>query len=111
MIKTKKHRLCDRKYQQRMRKLYPDKKKKEVDLYRKNHPERVSAYKAVGRALKAGMIKKGKCFYCKRKDTHAHHEDYSKKLDIMWLCPIHHKVLHLVGCKKMKKILSLFEPK
>ena len=111
MIKTEKHRLCDKNYQQRMRKLNPNKKKAEVDAYRKKYPERMSAYAAVKTALKSGKIKKEKCFYCKRKDTQAHHEDYSKKLDIIWVCPIHHKILHLVGGKNMKKVLSLFEPK
>ena len=26
--------------------------------------------------------------------VHAHHEDYDYPLDVIWLCPIHHKARH-----------------
>jgi hypothetical protein len=34
------------------------------------------------------------CEQCGRKDTYAHHPDYTKPLSVMWLCPIHHKLWH-----------------
>lgn len=38
-------------------------------------------------------LKKEKCF-CGEKEVHAHHDDYSKPLEVMWLCRIHHKERH-----------------
>lgn len=43
------------------------------------------------RALKAGKLKKKSCEVCGVKNVHAHHEDYSKPLEVRWLCPLHHK--------------------
>jgi hypothetical protein len=40
----------------------------------------------------------GTCSPCKNCGSvigvHAHHDDYSKPLDVMWLCPLHHKERH-----------------
>lgn len=45
-------------------------------------------------AVRAGVIARGRCEVCGRPDTHAHHEDYSRPLDVRWLCPEHHGELH-----------------
>lgn len=31
---------------------------------------------------------------CGRGKTHAHHEDYDRPLDVVWLCPMHHRWRH-----------------
>lgn len=41
---------------------------------------------AVWYAKKIGLIKKLPCEACGEKKSEAHHCDYSKKLDIVWLC-------------------------
>ena len=46
------------------------------------------------RALKFGVIKKEPCVVCGRLDVHGHHEDYNRPLDIVWLCPYHHHLIH-----------------
>ncbi len=46
-------------------------------------------------ACKSGKIKKQPCEICG--STHrvaGHHDDYSKPLDVKWLCPKHHGILH-----------------
>jgi len=58
--------------------------------WRKRHPERVRAHSAVARALRSGRLKKQPCEECGSKDVHAHHDDYSKPLEVRWLCPLHH---------------------
>lgn len=32
--------------------------------------------------------------YCGDINSHAHHKDYFKPLDVIWLCVEHHKFLH-----------------
>lgn len=52
-------------------------------------------------ALRSGKIKKKCCKECGSVDTQGHHEDYSKPLEVIWLCPMHHTQIHL---KKKKEI-------
>lgn len=44
-------------------------------------------------ALRNGSLKRQKCF-CGESNAHAHHKDYSKPLDIVWLCRKHHLEAH-----------------
>ena len=44
--------------------------------------------------IKKGYIKKEPCAVCRNELVHAHHLDYSKPLDIMWLCREHHHDIH-----------------
>ena len=60
-----------------------------------NHVEGRKAYIKVRIAMKKGILQKQPCIECGKMKVHAHHEDYSKPLDVIWLCPIHHKRLHL----------------
>lgn len=56
--------------------------------YYENHPERRYASCVFHRALAKGTIKRKKrCEVCKKKGRiGAHHDDYSKPLDVKWLC-------------------------
>jgi hypothetical protein len=55
----------------------------------------MAAHNAVTRAIKLGKIERQPCQMCGTKDwVVAHHDDYHKPLDIMWLCPVHHKARH-----------------
>lgn len=58
------------------------------------YPEKVQARKILQLAVRVGNIKRGKCEICNKKDAQAHHEDYSKPLEVIWLCPLHHKDKH-----------------
>lgn len=46
------------------------------------------------KAVKDGVIKKEPCGICQSLLSEAHHPDYSKPLDVMWLCRKHHAVWH-----------------
>ena len=59
-----------------------------------NYPERVKARDIVKSALRSGKIKQEKCEVCGDQNSHAHHDDYSKPLEIRWLCPKHHRQRH-----------------
>ena len=63
--------------------------------WRKRNPEKYAAHIAVGNAVRDGRIKKSGCEVCGAK-AHAHHEDYSKPLEVKWLCATHHAELHRI---------------
>jgi hypothetical protein len=56
--------------------------------WRKNNPEKYKAQIKLNNALRSGKIEKpNKCEECNQeKKLHAHHDDYSKPLDVIWLC-------------------------
>jgi len=55
------------------------------------------ANRAVERALAAGAMHRQPCEICGHPQAHAHHDDYSKPLDVRWLCRKHHVRLHRLG--------------
>jgi hypothetical protein len=70
----------------------------------KRHPEKHRATKAVARALKRGEITRPECCESCGRDPglnragqsllYAHHEDYSRPLDVEWLCATCHARHH-----------------
>lgn len=63
--------------------------------FRENHPEKFKANVAVNNAVRLGKLKRLPCVRCGSLKTQAHHEDYSKPLDVEWLCSRHHADRHL----------------
>jgi hypothetical protein len=39
---------------------------------------------------------------CGAKKSVAHHEDYKKPLDVIWLCQEHHKAVHMRGLESFE---------
>jgi len=64
------------------------------DSYKERFPEKYKAHYLLTNAVRDGRLKKGVCEKCGRKDTHGHHNDYSKPLDVRWLCPPCHAKEH-----------------
>lgn len=56
--------------------------------------ERHEARWQVRRAVASGKLVRGCCEVCGSVKTHGHHDDYSKPLDVRWLCPTHHREHH-----------------
>lgn len=65
------------------------------------HPAIRKAYWTVQNALRKGSLKRLPCDVCGSLPSHAHHKDYSKPLDIRWLCPKHHKTIHTMTKKQI----------
>jgi hypothetical protein len=63
-------------------------------IYRQNNPEKYKAHTMVGNAVRDKKISKLPCQVCGDTKSHAHHEDYSKPLDVIWLCAKHHQRHH-----------------
>lgn len=60
---------------------------------RREHPEKNRARLKVHRAVASGRLKRQGCEVCGA-PAQAHHEDYSKPLDVRWLCQQHHSRAH-----------------
>lgn len=52
------------------------------------------AHGQVSDAIEAGKLMPLPCERCGATPAQAHHEDYSKPLDVIWLCPHHHGERH-----------------
>lgn len=62
--------------------------------HRAAHPEKDAARQAVTKAIMAGKLVPAPCEKCGAGKTHGHHEDYTKKLEVRWLCDPCHKTRH-----------------
>jgi len=59
-----------------------------------NNPAVFAAYAAVAYAIRSGRLTKLPCYNCGSKRSQAHHPDYSKPLDVVWLCRTCHLAAH-----------------
>lgn len=57
-------------------------------------PAKVAARLAVRVAIKSGKMTRNPCEKCGKPKAQAHHEDYSKPLEVKWLCPRCHGLEH-----------------
>jgi hypothetical protein len=94
------HRLANinkiRQYDKERSKL-PERKKLNttiVKAWRQEDNKRQKCHNAVSRAIKRGILVRMPCIKCNSLKSLAHHENYNKPLDVMWLCQICHKDWH-----------------
>lgn len=72
--------------------------------WRENNPDRRDAQIKLLNAIRSGKVVRWPvCAVpeCNGKPE-AHHPDYSRPFDVVWLCPAHHKQVHAMA-KKLKK--------
>lgn len=62
--------------------------------YKIRFPNRRKAQHIVGNAIRDGKLAKNPCFVCGNEKTEAHHPDYDRPLDVVWLCNKHHRETH-----------------
>ncbi len=92
--KSEKSRAGERRRKQRRYHSDPEYRAKVREkLQRSKTPEKNYARRRLGKALKKGKIQKQPCA-CGNTRVHGHHEDYSKPLDVIWLCASCHQKLH-----------------
>jgi hypothetical protein len=73
---------------------HPDQRKASSARFKKSHPQRNRAHSMLSWAVKNGKIQKQPCRDCGAVTVDGHHDDYSKPLDVIWLCKLHHQALH-----------------
>lgn len=62
---------------------------KSISTYESRNPNRRLAWDA------AAKIPKQPCIICGEMNVHRHHPNPLKKMDVIFLCPLHHKRVHL----------------
>jgi hypothetical protein len=103
-LELERHRIKSRKYREEGRKKPIPKAVKRAVARRhlQKYPERHFARRALAAAVKSGLLKRQPCEVCGNADSEAHHDDYSKPLDVMWLCPKHHAERHVEMRRKAR---------
>lgn len=80
----------------------PEYRKKVLEkLQRSKTPEKNKARRALGFAVAEGKIQKQPCV-CGATRVQGHHEDYSKPLEVIWMCASCHSKLH-----RQKQLMNL----
>lgn len=67
----------------------------ETRAYHAAFPERKAAHDAVKLAQLRGDLQKQNCSVCGDPNSEAHHDDYTKPLDVVWFCLMHHQYRHI----------------
>lgn len=64
--------------------------------YRSNQENKIKikCHNDFNRAILNGEIERQPCEKCGVPDAEGHHDDYSKPLDVRWLCDEHHREFH-----------------
>ncbi len=69
-----------------------------ADKWAKENPHKRKAQGALAYAVRRGRVQRTSCEKCGKTKVQGHHEDYSRPLDVMWLCVrCHHR--HHAGYK------------
>lgn len=68
--------------------------KESIRRWADKNREKLRAHWRVKSAIKRGLLVRLPCSICGDIKSDAHHEDYTKPLDVVWLCVTHHKLLH-----------------
>lgn len=69
---------------------HPDKVRESRARWCAANKHKRRAHSAVANALRQGRLKRGPCETCGAMPTEAHHDDYSRPLDVKWFCRLHH---------------------
>jgi len=68
--------------------------KEKKKLYRAKNHYKTNAQKIAYCAIRDGNLVRQPCIECGDLKVEAHHPDYSKPLEVIWLCRSHHRILH-----------------
>lgn len=92
-------RAHDQKYYYSKKKPRPSKavRKRSYELLKEKYPEKLRAMRTISDALRRGKLTRpNQCSRCgKEGRIEGHHPDYSKPLEVIWLCTLCHNDVHL----------------
>ena len=83
---------------EKSRRKYVDNNKEKIyqttKRYKQANKKKTQCHGIVNYAVRCGNLSSGPCEVCGAGNTHGHHDDYNKPLDVRWLCPKHHIEWH-----------------
>jgi hypothetical protein len=85
-----KNRQNRKRYYQKHKELIKEKRKLAYNI----NSQKAKAHGIVQVAKNNGLLRQDRCCVCGNNNTVAHHEDYTKPLEVIWLCSLHHNKLH-----------------
>ena len=88
-LESLKYKNTNKDYFKKYYKQHRKKINKQIREWLNKHPD----VKNCRNRLNTGRIKKSPCTICKNPMSEAHHNDYSKPKDIIWLCKKHHGII------------------
>ena len=62
--------------------------------YYENNFGKIKCRRTFQNEVRRGRIRRQPCVQCGTPNAHAHHEDYSKPLEVIWLCRKCHNLVH-----------------
>lgn len=82
-------------HQRRYREKHAAELSEKGKIRRREERERILARSIMNHAIRAGALRRGTCERCgSMEHVEGHHPDYSKPLDVVWLCAKCHKIEH-----------------
>ena len=75
-------------------KKWVEENREKIKNYRKKYIFKNRTRQRTKAAIKSGKLIKNPCEKCGSKKVDVHHIDYSKPLDVRWLCRKHHMLMH-----------------
>ena len=81
---------------------------KRIQNYQNKYPVKKIATSKVGHAIRDGKLTRKPCEVCGKEKAQAHHDDYSKPLDVRWLCVKHHNEHHVA--QRNAAVVAKFTP-
>lgn len=87
------HRAASRKYYISNNQAVRESQKKWIE----ENPKKRRVHGIVAYAIRIGHLHRMPCIVCGNEKSHAHHCDYDKPLEVMWLCSLHHAEWHAVN--------------
>lgn len=102
------HRLKTRRYVSdgRAKKITLEKKRLSIAKYDEKHPHKKKARHIVSNAIRDGKIQRLPCTICGGV-AEAHHDDYDKPLDVIWLCSKHHAERHIQLRQQQRRLRAI----
>jgi hypothetical protein len=73
------------------------------------YPLKHAARLALNNAIRDGRIVRQPCAVCGNPKSQGHHDDYSKSLDVTWLCTKHHAERHVELRRQQRAALATLE--
>ena len=58
------------------------------------YPQKQKAREILNESIRVGKLVRGLCEICGDLNVHGHHDDYSRPLEVRWLCTVHHSQAH-----------------